>query len=433
MSQLLARVRTGRSERWSVAAISVAAVLALTGAQIFYQTGAASYRTIWAEDGEVFYDDALRHGLGSLARPYSGYLQIVPRMLALPATWFPVGRIAIYLAVAAAACCSLVALSLYWLTDQAIASRRLRAVLVIVVALHPVLVFENLATITNVIWVLGFAVFWALLRRPLTRVDVLVGAVVVFLGTMSTTLTVLYLPVAAYVAWTRRDRYTRIVLGAYALALLLQSVAYLTSSDHGATGDSPGLPTLYVARVLSSAAVGEHWASQLWNDGGRARLFPFAALLVLLVIGLLLTTRGWTRSLGAVAAAYSIIIFVAPLLNRGTVGFQLTKTWTLAGGRYAALGVLFILSSILVMVPGSRIGPRWREALVYFAVIEVIAVVAFAYRFENPRSLGPEWYPELVATARHCPRAGRAEAAVPITPQGVWVLVLPCRDIRSIK
>src|SRR4030081_3271039 len=112
MSQLLARVKAGWSQHWLAVAFSAAAVAVLTGAQIFYQTGSASYRTIWAEDGEVFYDDALRHGLGSLARPYSGYLQTIPRLLAIPATWLPVGRIAIYLAVAAAACCSLVAISL---------------------------------------------------------------------------------------------------------------------------------------------------------------------------------------------------------------------------------------------------------------------------------------------------------------------------------
>ena len=409
---------------------SAIAVVALTAAQLFYQAGAASFRTVWAEDGEVFFDDARRRGLAALARPYAGYLVSLPRLLAFPATWLPAGRIAVYMAVAGALVCSLIAVSLYWLTDQAITSRVLRAVLVVAVALHPVLVLENMANITNVIWVLAFAVFWALLRQPIRRSDAVLAAVVVLLGTLSTSITVVFLPVAGYVAWTRRDRYTRIVVGAFGFALVVQGIAYLSTADHGPTGSAAGLPTLYVARVLGSAAVGEHWATQLWNDGGRTRLLPFAALIALVLLFLFVLTRGRALVLGIIAAAYSVIIFVAPLLNRGTVGMQLGSVWTSNGARYAALGILFLLSSLFIMIPAARFGTTWRNGLVYLAVVQVTVIVAFAYRFENARSPGPEWYPKLVAAAHTCRRNSRNEVAIPTTPSG-WLILLPCTEIRS--
>ncbi len=41
---------------------------------------------LWAEDGSVFMVDALNHGLASVVKPYSGYLHLYPRLIALTST-----------------------------------------------------------------------------------------------------------------------------------------------------------------------------------------------------------------------------------------------------------------------------------------------------------------------------------------------------------
>ena len=411
--------------------LTAGAVIGLTVAQLFYQAGAPSYRTVWAEDGQVYFYDATHKGLSAVATPYAGYLQLLTRMVAIPATWVPVGSVALYLAVAAALCASLAAVSLYWLADQAIPSRLLRAALVFAVALHPVLALENMANITNVIWVLAFAAFWALLRQPRTTGAVVLGVVVAFLGAASTTLTVLYLPVAAYVLWARRDRRTQVVVGAYGLGLGLQGITYLTTSQTHETTSNLHLPTLYAARVLGSVAVGDHWAAQLWASGQRAHLFPFVALVVVLLGGLLAVTRGRALYLGATCIAYSVITFVVPLIVRGVVGLvQLANRWNSNGTRYDVLGVLFVIAAVLVLLSNARIGARARQVLSALVVLQLAVVVGFAYHHTNGRSAGPEWQPRLAAARTQCRARHLTTVTVPITPGGVFVVPLSCADLE---
>ena len=44
---------------------------------------------VWAEDGTVFYNDAILHGVHSLLFRYSGYPSVLPRFLALLGTFLP--------------------------------------------------------------------------------------------------------------------------------------------------------------------------------------------------------------------------------------------------------------------------------------------------------------------------------------------------------
>jgi hypothetical protein len=409
--------------------LTIAAVLGLAAAQVFYQAGAPSFRTIWAEDGQVFYVAAAARGIAALATPYAGYLQTVPRVLAIPATWLPPSALAVYFAAAGALCSSLVAVSLYWLTDQAISSRVLRMALVFAAALLPVLAFENMANITNTIWLLAFAVFWALVRVPRTTGAVVLGTVITFLGVMSSSTTIVFVPVAAYVFWTRRDRMTRVVLAGYATALALQGITYVTEHSHGPTGAASGLPTLYVARVVGGLAVGEHWAAELWDGGGRTHLFPFAALVVVLIAVLMVLTRGRGTLLASTCVAHSVVLFVGPLLVRGTLGMELTAAWTSAGARYAALGILFLLAAVMVLITNARIASTWRHLLTALVVLQLLVVVVFAYRPSNPRSPGPEWAPRLSAAADRCRTRHPTFVNVPITPGGGWAVTLSCQHV----
>ena len=43
----------------------------------------------YAADGGVFFQDAFNHGAGALFKTYAGYLVLMPRVIALAASWFP--------------------------------------------------------------------------------------------------------------------------------------------------------------------------------------------------------------------------------------------------------------------------------------------------------------------------------------------------------
>jgi hypothetical protein len=48
---------------------------------------------IWAEDGTHFLPDAMTHGLGSLLIPFEGYVHVIPRIVALFLSPFPLATL----------------------------------------------------------------------------------------------------------------------------------------------------------------------------------------------------------------------------------------------------------------------------------------------------------------------------------------------------
>ena len=56
-----------------------AAFVALTLVSLLRQSGASPTNTVWAEDGTIFYGQALAHPfLVTLFTPYAGYFQLFP-------------------------------------------------------------------------------------------------------------------------------------------------------------------------------------------------------------------------------------------------------------------------------------------------------------------------------------------------------------------
>ncbi len=413
--------------------LGVGALVFFTAAQLLYRASPASYRSVFAEDGAIYFHDVMHDGFSALFRPYNGYLVTAPRLLAIPLAWVPLDRVSDYLAVAGAIAGSLVALAVYRLTDQAIDSRLLRGGLAFAVALHPILVYENVANITNVIWVFTFAVFWALIRKPITRGDVALGAGVAFLGMASSSLCIIFVPVAAWIAWTRRDWKSRTVIGAYGLALLLQGLVFLTNSYHGPSGQASGLGTLYVIRVLGVTALGVRGAASLWNAGGQIRVDPFAAAVVVAIVALAALTRGRPRTLGLTAAGYSFIAFLTPLTFRGTAFFRLAPTWTYGGERYSVIGVLFLVASAAIMIPHVRLQSSVRTALAWIVVVQLVVVFALSFRtLHLGGASGPEWHPKLVAAARSCTALHASQWPVTVVPGGAWYVMVPCSKLRTV-
>jgi len=401
---------------------------------VLYQGGDPSYRTIWAEDGRVHFQAVLGQGIGAFATTYNGYLETVSRLLAFPATWVSLPHLALYLAVAGSATGAFVALAVYRLSAGVIDSRILRVALCLAVALHPVLLQENLANITNVIWVLCFAVFFALLHRPENRGDVVLAAAVAFLGMASTILALAFLPVAAYVAWTRRDGQTRVVLGAYGLAVSLQVIAFVTESGHGPTGGThQQLLNLYIVRVLGITAVGDPGAARLWNHGGEALVYPVAITVAAVIVVLVARSRGRTLRLGLVTVAYSLVLFFGLLLVRGDAGLPLGNLWNNNSARYNVLSVLFLLAGIAIMIPHARIGELPRRVLSWALLAQIVVVVALGFHAYNGRFKGPEWYPALVAQAQAC-RTSPERVRFVVTAPGVpWGIFLTCDQLRGIR
>ena len=187
------------------------------------QPGVPSWNTIWVEDGVIYTQQANAAGpFHVLFRSYAGYLQLIPRLLAVPTAYLPGRDLAVYLAVSSAVVCGLAAAFVYRSTLGWIESVPIRLALATMVVLGPAVAIETTATITNSIWILLAVLPWAFLSVLEKRRDVAMRATVAFIVATSTVLAAVYLPLAVWLAVKRRTRGSIASLAALSVGLVVQ-------------------------------------------------------------------------------------------------------------------------------------------------------------------------------------------------------------------
>ena len=130
--------------------------------------GVPAWDCIYAEDYGVFLVQAFRHPWHLLV-PYSGYLQLVPRLIGQFASLLPLTAAAAVFAVTGALIAMGCALFTYHASAGFIRSRALRAVLGAALVLLPIAPLELVGNGVNTPWYIMVALFWAVLWRPRTR------------------------------------------------------------------------------------------------------------------------------------------------------------------------------------------------------------------------------------------------------------------------
>ena len=411
---------------------AVLALAALVAFQLVRQQGARSWDTLWAEDGRI-YLRAADH-LSSLHRTYSGYLQLVCRLVAVGANFFPLRQASRYFAVASALVTALCAVFVYVVSDGLVRSKVLRSVLALSLVALPVLLGENLANAANLPWALLLAGFWAVLAVPRSTTRTWLAAGTGMLAALSSVLALLYLPLVALLAWKRRDRRSRTVLACFALGAAIQGVFVVTASDPSpreATNLADLLP-IYSERVLGSALLGERDLGRTWNDIGYG-VGIVAAVVVAVAIGVLVThTRGAHRCLGAITVGYSVVLYLVPVAIRGTVHLELEAgAYGPTSTRFSAISILLLLSGFAIFLDGARLSATGRKVAVSIFVAQFVIVAVVGFRGTNGRSGGPAWPAAVAAaevTCRGRPTPDRVQ--IPITPPG-WSVELSCSRVTS--
>jgi hypothetical protein len=391
---------------------------------LFRQAGAHSWDTVWGEDGWVYYQQAHDHGLAVLLRGYAGYLQLLPRVLAVGSVLVPVRELTLYLAVAGALVGAGLAWFVYWASEGWIDSRLVRIALASLVVLMPALGWENTANITNTIWVCFAVAPWALVARQRTRGATAVRGLVAFVSATATALTAVFLPLALAMALVRRGRRDRIVVASFCAGLVLQFAVVAHTRDtrpHTTVRQAAALPEAIGIKVFGLLVLGERGIRALW--AARASVAVLAPLLVLGV--LVLCGRGIERRkqlLAAAFVAFALLTFVVPVWGRGTNHVSLTLTensifgpghvgqYNPMASRYSVAPMLLLAAALAVVLGAWRPGREGsRRALERAFVVWVAAVTIVGFRVENPRSLGPSWPTSVVADRRaHCTHARTA-------------------------
>jgi hypothetical protein len=398
----------------------------------------ASLNSLWAEDGPIFLQSALTQSFfGAVGAEYSGYLVLVPRLIAEAATVVPLRDAPAVVSILSAALVALSGLVVWWAAAAHIRSPYLRGALAIATALTPVGGLETIDASAYVSWSMLFACFWLLLWRPRTGLGAGLAALFIVLAGLSNPGIWFLAPLAALRALAVRDRRDLTIVLAYFGASAVQLVVLARSSYEAVepvwTSD---IWTVLLQRVLNGAAFGLRLGGIGWEHLGWGLLI---GLLLAAVAGLaigLLRGAPIARAFAAIAVPTALLMFLVSVYQRAVGAPMLwpADTYFGAAGRYSIVPVLLLISVAMVFVdrrPKAAERPArlsWASAALAGLVLVSVAVSLPAH---EPTVRGtPPWDAAVDAAASECESERLAAVTIPASPPGFGVQ-LPCGTVGT--
>jgi len=424
----------GPTRAWEGIAVVAAFLLLASALQLFRAGPSESLHSLWAEDGPIFLHGALTHGFfDDVASTYAEYLVVVPRLIGEIGAAVPLHAAPEVMNLSGVFVISLAGLAVWFGSAGHIHRPYLRALLVALTVLCPVSGLEAVVSGTYVAWYLSFAVFWMLLWRPATTWGACLAALLVLLTGLSSPTIFFFVPLAALRAIAIRDRRDALVVGAFAIAFLVQVPVTAQSKEEIANPTwTHDLWTTFLQRVVDGSVFGLELGGSLWEHLGWPFLIALAiGLLAYLAVLLARATSG--RLLAALAIATAVVMFIVSLYQRG---LGTTMVWGEGihnglGGRYSIVPVLLLISAAFVLLESRGRGSS--PLLWPIAATALVLLVALATSFDVKTGLGrsmPPWDLSLQAAAAGCRAEGLTEAPVEVTPPGSTVAI-PCDRLES--
>jgi hypothetical protein len=381
-----------------VALWNAAAVVAGAGVLLIRQAGTPSWSTLWAEDGSVFLPRALSEPAASIFREYAGYLQLVPQLIADVVARFPVRDAAAGFAIAGALVASSCAVFVFYASRGHIVRPGLRALLACSVVLLTTAVIEIANSGVDAPWYLMYALFWALLWRPVSRRGMALAGFIAFLTMASNILNLLYLPlVVARVLALPRAREQAVTFG-WLAGIAFQVPGIVQSREPHGIGPVPAGLHFYGQHVLVAAVAGWPLARGLQDMTS----IPASIALAVAAVG---AVAMWAARSGgprlrvfvAAAMGMGLILSIVPALVRAWVAPAVSTSIWVPGSRYTASAILLIdavaITGVDAFLRGKIIQFRraWRCGPVLILIIGLGIGWMSSFRYNNIRSAGPPW------------------------------------------
>jgi hypothetical protein len=425
---------TAGPAKWEKAGLIVALLALAIVLQLVRLGWTGSLNALWAEDGPVFLQGALTQGFfHTLGAEYSGYLVLVPRLIAELAAVVPLDDAAAAVSILSALVVGLSGLVVWYAAAAYIRNPYLRGTLVLMTVLTPVGGLETIDSAAYVSWYMLFAVFWVLLWRPRTLAGAIGGGVFTAAAILSNPSAWFFLPLALLRAVAVRDRRDTTIVGAYFGASLVQLVAVARSSYEAVEPVWTGkIFEVLVQRVVDGAAFGLRLGGHAWELLG----WPFLILLtVAMVAAFALGLRdgdGRARTFAAVALPTAAVMFVISIYQRAVALPMLWASGSYGGqaGRYAIVPVMLVVSTAIVLVERQRRGRSSAHAWLPLALMGLLLVsVGASFAAGNTAARGtPAWDDALDDAAATCAREGVDEVGVPTSPLG-FEMTVPCSEV----
>jgi hypothetical protein len=403
-------------------------------------TPVPAWDSIYGEDLGIFLVQALQHPWHLLVG-YAGYLQLVPRLIAQFVVYLPLRDAAAAFAVSGALVTTGCALFIFHASAGHVRSAVLRFVLALAVVLLPVAQLEIADSAVNSPWYLLFALFWAVVWRPGTRVGMAGATAVGFLTAASTTMSVVFAPLllARVVALPRLREHA--VTAGWAAGCLLQ-VPFVASNLDSAQSRAahlaaPGRVLAFYGHEVVLPALGWHLAWWLQAFAGRnGATLIIGAFLAAFFGWALLTQRGQARVfvVACLITGFLSTVFGA-ILKPGVTTTPVTVN-SESGSRYTALPI-FLIEAAAVVVVGSFICHKRHRLRTVAAVTALVGVLSVGwvtdFRYQGWRGNTVNWPPTATAWLHACQRMPDGVIRVPTGASfnGAKTAV-PCSSLRRL-
>jgi hypothetical protein len=381
-----------------------------------------AWDSLYVEDGQVFLGQALdQHAWDTLATSHLGYLNTAARAITEVATWFPLERAPLVMALLTSLAVALLAAYVFEASGAWIASPLLRGVLAVAMVLIPVTARDINATVANLHWYLIYASYWAVVNPFRSRGWTIASAALVLVATLTDPLTAVLLPLGVVLALRERGgRAAWAVPGAIVLGLLVQLALRDEGAERVGGVDAGAVPRIFAERVTSSLLAGDQ---HLFDVFGERTGSPFAwgslALVAAVVAAGVWRLRGRRRHVLMAGAALSVAYFLIPVVSRGTDLLVPDIPWALGASRYMYLPVMFLLTALVAALdrgdPERAERARRRSPVREIALaLLVLTTVALDLRAPHRTEGDPRWGP-VVEQARRACEADRPAGRVTLT------------------
>jgi hypothetical protein len=413
------------------------ALVALVFVALLRQPGLSATKTLWAEDGQVWYTQALRESFfKSITTTYDGYIQLVPRLGSeFVARLFSIQDASAATAVLGDVILGCILLLVFHTSRSHVRSIFARGLLLGSMILLPMANAELLNNFVNLPWWQLFATFWVLLWRPQSIWEKGIAAVFCFLAAMSNPVAALFLPLAlARVIALPRWREQLATMGLL-LGLALEGVAVLTSNYHSVNPPKTthGVLSLFFLRVGTGSIGGVQVTNALIVLGDHKIGIALGACVFATAIVLVAACRSLRLALfGAFALVSCALIFAIEVWYRGVAG-QMTLSTVDVGSRYAQTPLLLLLSVIIVAVAASApAGPLWRLPPLGLILVALLLLPGWIVDFNsaNGREQGPNWPAEVAQARKECRPGSHTSVTIPVSPTPGWNAVVSCLRLR---
>ncbi len=387
--------------------------------------------TVWAEDGELFLQEALGEGsLSVIFTGYAGYQHLVPRLVTALVLLAPIDLYGLLVFVVCAIIVGLVAAAVFWLSRDLVPWMPARLALAGITILLPLAAQEVLGNMADLHSYGMWLAPWLALYRPRSWRGGVGWGVVALLVAMTEIQTILFLPLLL-LNWRREHRYAWPIAAGLIIGGLAQVITTITT-PRPSTAQWLGVRSIVEGYLYNTVAPmanpDPYWLADVFVATGV--LLPALVLVPFVVAGAVAFVGGTGRQrlLVVTLAFASAAIYAGGAIADGSFTFAYSQMdhsqgfLGIVNSRYGVASGMMLAA--VVPVCAAVVHTRWphRAGRVISWALVVVLTAQFALastQSESARTSGVTWSGGVAEWRTVCRTDPPADgiAPIPIAPQ----------------